>query len=156
MGDILSIGECHLLDPLVNDYVSHEHCRYKTGKLVTASGKEIPVANRYGVPIEDVQSLSRFPLVVMINVIEHCIDAERIFEVISTMAQGTFFVFHDKLYKHDEVAEAASRIFDIGHPLKVDGKYLTSKLRSLFDPVFWRTVQTSGRQDEIYMIGRRL
>jgi len=60
-------------------------------------------------------------MVVMINVIEHCFNIERIFAaIIELCRKDTVFVFHDRLYSAFRVKRSATQRFDAGHPLKVE------------------------------------
>jgi SAM-dependent methyltransferase len=143
------IDEVHLLDPLLNDYLKHPFCRYPGGRLggllgerparwpvyarhpVAAVGmirNNLEVGGVTGRPvtlvpgmIESYSTQAPFDLVVMINVLEHCQDAERVLAVINDiLAPGGVLVYQDKMYESEGVRELLGRVFDAGHPLRVD------------------------------------
>ena len=85
--------------------------------------RSIPIDRLINAPIEDMWDTGQYDLVVMINVIEHCFDVERIFEfILNACRKGTFFIFHDRLYSAAQVKRRARQQFDAGHPLRVDAK----------------------------------
>ena len=162
-----AVGDIHLLDPLALDYLKHPFCRYKHrmlgGVLKTTllpwtrrGGLKHPmrfykhkwdewkVGHWFGRPIrlhasgiEDFKPPQAFDLCVMINVIEHCQDVEKIFNRILEMtAAGSHFVFADKIYNAEEEARLARFRFDAGHPLRVDYAIVREFLRANFEPIW--------------------
>lgn len=157
----LSIEHIHLLDPLMPRYVEHPHCSYRTGQLRLHDGRMVPIAAAYAMPIEDLQPQVSYDIVVLINVIEHCMDINKIFSQIWDMlAPGGIFVFHDKYFDETEVAATILTEYDTAHPLKVGHKVIDDFL-SRFRLVFARSTQTSGRPimtapgDAIYFVGEK-
>lgn len=157
-----------LLDPLAESYLDHPYCRYRRGRFGGVfSTSLIPFSQRGGlkhpvtflrhkmeewsigrfighpvrlhaVAIEDFVAPSSFDLCVMINVIEHCRDADAVFSrVLEMTSSGSYFVFADKIYDGPKEALLASHRFDAGHPLRCDHSlirmFLTSHFHSLWD-----------------------
>jgi hypothetical protein len=82
-----------LLDPLIEQYVTHKHCSYTKGTLCGHPVRLIP----YG--IEEI-SLSKhkscFDIVVLVNVIEHCRSAQKVLDVILSLLCRTAYLFFPK------------------------------------------------------------
>ena len=184
-----SIGDIHLLDPLANDYLEHPFCRYREKKLggITKTSL-IPWSARSGLKhplrfykhkwnewmigglsgrpvtlhassIEDFTPPQTYDLCVMINVIEHCLDIERIFsKVLEMTSTESYFIFADKIYNAREETESATYQFDAGHPLRVDYSVIREFLETHFDAILDTAVSegegTSARKD-FYYIGKR-
>ena len=179
----------HLLDPLARDYLDHPFCRYKNKKIggilkttllpwTRRGGFKHPkrfcrhkwdewkVGRLFGRPIslyvagiEDFIPPRTFDLCVMINVIEHCRDIEKIFSRILEMTfSGSYFVFADKIYHADEEARLSNFRFDAGHPLRVDYAVIQEFLRSYFKPIWDAEISCSEGTDVCnynYFIGIR-
>jgi SAM-dependent methyltransferase len=155
------IAALELLDPLAERYIELPNCTYRDGRLRRIDGGSSPIDAVHSIPIEEMNIDERFDLVVLINVIEHCFDAERIFSnVWSLLRRGGVFVFHDKYYDHKDVAAEVLSSYDTGHPLKVDRRLVDTFL-SRFAPVFSRRTTTFGAArmtdigDAIYFVGER-
>jgi hypothetical protein len=181
-----SIGEIHLLDPLASDYLEHPFCRYRGKKLggVTKTSL-IPWSSKGGLKhplrfykhkwnewqigglsgrpitlhtssIEDFSPPQTYDLSVMINVIEHCLDIEKIFSRILEMTTpGSHFVFADKIYIAKVEAETATYQFDAGHPLRVDYSVIRSFLDAHFDAILDNETEGNANSKDVYYIGKR-
>jgi SAM-dependent methyltransferase len=181
--------EVHLLDPLIMEYTNHPLCRYRHGKLggvgaiASLEGltsmrsprgwlREVFNSVRIGgvrgrevqlepSAIEDFAATHKFDLVVLINVLEHCQDAERVFAKIwDILTPGGVFVFHDKFYQSIVLAASLSNLYDAGHPIRLDPAVAEAFLRR-FDPLmradFWDCETFAGRElrrQATYFIGR--
>jgi len=188
---ICKIKQLDLLDPLMNDYTTHPFCRFKGGELILDDPQEskvrklsekvlgrlspqafltakkwlhrsIPVNECFALGAEDLPAHS-YDLIVMINVIEHCLDVEAIFErVLKAAAPNAIFVFHDKLYRSKEVQETLEYLFDAAHPLRVDGQLVESFLLKNFETLLWNRkslekIYANGDKTEknlLYYVGR--
>ena len=184
-----SVESIHLLDPLANDYLNHPFCRYKMRRLggilkttlipwTPRGGIKHPIrfykhkfdewqiGKLQGRPvtihdsgIEDFAPPQPFDLCVMINVIEHCQDVEKIFERILEMTRtGSHFLFADKIYDARSEAELSKTRFDAGHPLRVDYSVIRKFLQENFNPLWNADVsETEGSQTYqcSYFIGIR-
>ncbi|MFN0111788.1 MAG: class I SAM-dependent methyltransferase [Blastocatellia bacterium] len=184
------IEKCTLLDPLAESYLNHRNCRYtkkylrgeqrplfeKLSKSVVHRGirrllrsvlpqflySGIPVESVIPKPIEEYETTTKFDLIVMINVIEHCFDINAIFNEIKNMSkEGTVFIFQDKYYFHEQVSKQIMRQYDAGHPLRVDKRVVDYFLEQTFVPLF-KQVKREERVvddidisfDSIYYIGK--
>ncbi|PIT98118.1 MAG: hypothetical protein COT71_02550 [Candidatus Andersenbacteria bacterium CG10_big_fil_rev_8_21_14_0_10_54_11] len=101
------VAELHLLDPLLHHYLHHPHRKYtKAGLRVWQRNRGISLPRRqpvvfHNTSIEEFKPASpnQCDLIVMINVLEHCMNAKRVFATIQSLAApGAFFVFADKYY----------------------------------------------------------
>lgn len=183
------VHELHLLDPLLTEYLEHPFCAYGGGRLgglvhamqpgaalrhpatfmrsryaaLRAGGlRGRPVALHTSM-IETFETCVPFDLVVMVNVIEHCQDIDKVLrKILELVAPGGTFVFADRLYDAAEVARLAGVLFDAGHPLRVHRSVLLDFLSSHFEALMsaeYSEEQTFRglhmRGDELYFIGRR-
>jgi SAM-dependent methyltransferase len=185
------IDEISLLDPLIRDYLTHPFCRYRGGRLggllretparlpsylrhpvraVRTKSNDFRVGGWLGravtvIPstIEGFETATRFDLVVMINVLEHCQDAYAVLTKIDEiLAPGGVFVYHDKMYEAEAVRALLLVAYDAGHPLRVDHSVVDSFLEERFTPLLraeypvreeFRGIRLDHR--ELYYIGRR-
>ena len=137
------IRRCTLLDPLVEEYLKHPNCSYNKKflyshrSLFLRNFRRIPIEQIIPMPIEEMPTDTQFDFVVIINVLEHCYDISKIFEkIISVMKENAYIVFHDKYYDHAKIAENAKKVYDAGHPLRVDRKVIDDFLNAKFVTVF--------------------
>jgi SAM-dependent methyltransferase len=157
------VKQIFLLDPLIDQYLEHPYCQYhdaRLGGIVQARSianlrglfhplrffkylrSAYDVGGVRGIPvrleramIETYQANLQFDLVVMINVLDHCQDADRVFEkVLEITKPGSIFVFADTLYDADEIRRLIPVIYDAGHPLRVDRRVVERYLLSNFEP----------------------
>jgi SAM-dependent methyltransferase len=188
--DVAHASHVHLLDPLITDYVSHPLCRYRHGRLGGLLGFGTPDALRSwrsplaqlretvnslavgGVrgrqvqlehsTIEDFVTPFKFDLVVLINVLEHCRDADMVFAKIwEILTPKGIFVFHDKFFPSRTIAGSLATLYDAGHPIRLDPSVAEAFLRR-FEPLmrsdFWDCDVFRGRElrrQATYFIGRR-
>jgi SAM-dependent methyltransferase len=157
----VKVETIELLDPLIESYLELPHCAYRDMKLRRLDGNTEPVAKLHAMPIEDMQVEQKYDLVILINVIEHCIDVRKIFaNVWDLLVPGGVFIFHDKYFDHSEIAAEIETTYDTGHPLRPDRKFVDAFLRR-FVTVFARFTTTTGDAkmtdtgDAIYFIGRK-
>ena len=159
IGQRCTINRLTLLDPLIEDYMRHPNCLYRDGALALPGDARLPVAERVALPIEQFQPQTRYDLVVMLNVIEHCYNVPVIFRRIwDMMAPGGVMLFHDRYFDHAKVAAEAERSYAAARPLKVDRKLINGFLQR-FNGIFFRTVLTRGEVhhsapgDQVYFVG---
>jgi len=140
---ILKIAQAkniHLLDPLLKDYLEKSNCTYKSGKLVLGDnnffnsffgGKRS--VNFHPCSIEEFDYNGKFDLIVMINVIEHCYDFNKIMnKVLELSEKGTYFVFQDRFLNIDEISKEFLNKYDAAHPLRVRKELLLNFLDENF------------------------
>jgi SAM-dependent methyltransferase len=150
-----------LLDPLMPRYMEHQHCSYRTGRLRLFDGQMVPIAACWAMPIEDFRAEAPYDLVLLINVIEHCIDVDLIFtRVWEMLAPGGVFIFHDRYYDAAEIAATILTEYDTAHPIKADRRVIDQFL-DRFKLIFSRTTTTRGRPmftstgDAVYFVGEK-
>lgn len=183
---VCKINSCSLLDPLILDYLKHPFCYYNNnflyseyfsilGKIVRKTvpklfklylnllSKKTKVNKILAAPAEQIALDTKYDLISMINVIEHCYDAELVFQNILNIGnKGSYFIFEDKFYDHQLIEESLKTGYDAAHPLKVDRKIIEKFLYNNFETVYKR-VQTNSYNfegdtivwDDIYFIGKR-
>jgi SAM-dependent methyltransferase len=169
--EVADIGEVHLLDPLAAEYLSHPGCRYRGGTLA-AEPRFANTKFRVGVSrpttleacaIEDYQPKGRFDLVVMVNVLEHCLDAEAVLRKVDELvAPGGTFVFHDTFITPERLHQVMSALYDAGHPIRLDRRLVGEFLAPRFEPRWHAEVYESERAGDlelplelVYFIGTR-
>ncbi|MFC1496872.1 methyltransferase [Verrucomicrobiota bacterium] len=152
----IKCGEVTLLDPLINSYLSHQHCAYKHKRLGGWFGRKVHAIAK---PIENFTSDKRFDLVVMINVLEHCFLAPKVFEhIISLTAPGGILIFHDKLIKNEAINVLTGKIYDAGHPLRVAEDVILEFLSKNYNELFRKHVIIPTDVymfNSIYFIGQK-
>jgi SAM-dependent methyltransferase len=143
-----------LLDPLAEKYKRHPFCTYNgpdqkwnTPTVINSSIESFDVPDK------------KYDLVIMINVLEHCMSIPTIFDqVLAMTAPGGHFVFSDVYFKEEVVKEIASHVFNAGHPIRVTDEYLLGFLSKNFDAVFEKHYdeKVAGRDaKEVYFIGTK-
>ena len=139
------IRQLTLLDPSIGSYLDHKYCFFNSRKLfvprkVTLFGRDnlferayerfpkaarrfmrsIPVISLLEQGAEEPFGNNQFDLVVMINVLEHCLDA---FKVLTNLVEGTrnggLVVFSDKIFDVNALRDGLSRVYDAAHPLRI-------------------------------------
>ena len=155
--DMFANSQLVLLDPLINDYISHENCSYKTGSL---NGKKVSLINstieefnpnNYSYEIPD-----KFDAVIMMNVIEHCFDVNAIFDkILQILNKDGIFIFADVYFK--DVRTLVSNLYDAGHPLRLSELKMNEFLKnfkSIFDKRYHGLFGQEWRND-IYFVGEK-
>ena len=125
--------------------------------LKLSSGARIPVEQLHIGAAENVPLLPHHDLVVAINVMEHCFDAERVLgALLNGLDDGGMLVFHDHLYRE----ERPLGWYDPYHPLRVDASLILSFLHEHFEPLLETYVppdEAWGEHwEQLYFIGRKL
>ena len=159
IADVVPISRISLLDPLMESYLTLPTCAYSRTALRTHFHKKtIPVEETFPLPIEDMPvGVRRYDLVIMINVIEHCIDIRAIFaKILAITEPGSMFVFHDTIYDAARVdSSVRDRYYEAGHPLLVAYPVLRAFMDDHFEPYYFRrTPRPADQIDASPMIGR--
>lgn len=115
-------------------------------------------------PIESFDAgKTRFDLIVMMNVIEHCYDINLVFARLLSIAQpDAVLVFADKYYDPKVVSSLLDeRYYEAGHPLMVGKNIVDGFLSANFDTKFRRIAKKRlrhlpllSRYEAIYFIGK--
>ncbi|MDD5618386.1 MAG: hypothetical protein PHG69_04765, partial [Candidatus Omnitrophica bacterium] len=132
-------------------------------KLQNLFNMRIPVKEIISSPIESMPKDKHYDLVVLINVLEHCYDAGAIFQkILEITSVGAILVFHEKMYRHEDVISDSARFFGAIHPLKVDRSVITAFLENNFTCIYKAENNVSDRfcdlllkWKNIHFIGRR-
>jgi SAM-dependent methyltransferase len=185
------IESCVLLDPLIESYQQHRHCAYSSTQLrVAPSGintrlganvllralrrllrfvaprslyRGVPVERLIASPVEEMPACGTFDLVVIVNVLEHCFDADLIFDRLLQMCPpGSILVFHDRLYSPEEITSDLQKRYDAGHPLRIAAPEIRRFLIEHFKPLHEREVDLVDEsfgldltERGLYFIGER-
>ena|GEM_PF-304117 len=149
-----AIKNITLMDPLAEEYLKHPNCAYKNGRLGGIFGKKVETV---ALPVEEFQPHVLYDLVVMINVLEHCYSMPKVFDcILSMIAPGGIFVFHDKLIPDAKIDEFVEKVYDAGHPLRIAGSLIERFLAENFICGYDHKVlipSSLGYFDAIYFIG---
>jgi SAM-dependent methyltransferase len=106
---------------------------------------------------------TQYDLIVLINVIEHCYDIERVFESIRAIArENAVLVFGDRYYEHARVARwVTDSRYDAGHPLLVDRSVVDAFLEQTCEPLYrhvqhhqWIVEDFDLSHEALYFVGR--
>ena len=109
-----TIKEIDLLDPLINSYLEHPNCSYKDLKLKNHN------VNLIESTIEDYTFDKKYDIIVMINVLEHCMDIDLIFSKIKNILNDDgIFIFGDCCIKNEMISDLIDNLYDTGHPLRI-------------------------------------
>lgn len=115
-----------LLDPLLGEYLEHEHCSYRDGRLYGCP------ASLLALPAEKLPAGLRFDTIICINVLEHVRDAGVVLSCMQrALRAGGRLVLGETC--HDDYHP--SREFNLAHPLMLKRSFLekaTSGLRRLY------------------------
>jgi len=184
------LQSCTLLDPLIREYMLHPHCTYRNnllrtqfpppsaGKLRRALARRVPLLTAWmrsplnprnihvdhllACPIETMPTNRTFDLVVICNVIEHCICVEEVFSrILSITHAGSILIFQDKLYEDDAIKHELTRTYDAAHPLRVSRHIIESFCKDNFESLYNKILpraedKYSSAREDIYFIGRRI
>lgn len=119
------IAHVSLLDPLISEYLLHApNCTYRKGL------DGLPVKT-HNCPIEDFEIDRQYDLVVMINVLEHCFNTDRIFENIRAMLKtGGILVIGERVFAGmgEGMLQSLEEVYDAGHPIRLSEMYFNSKI----------------------------
>jgi 2-polyprenyl-3-methyl-5-hydroxy-6-metoxy-1,4-benzoquinol methylase len=145
-----NINNITLVDPLINEYLNHPNCTYKNQIL---NGKKVELIPS---SIETLSIDKKYDLVIIINVIEHCFDVDKIFEKIySLLKDGGILIFSDVYFK--DVPELLNNIYDAGHPLRLSEQKINTFIQK-FTEVYSKRFHNLYNQDwrnDLYFIGKK-
>lgn len=139
----IDIDQLSVLDPLLNEYLKHPNNRLKD-------------YTHYSTPIENFTIENHYDLIVMINVLEHCFDIPKIFEVIHSIQEiRGVFVFGDVYFEKETIEEMSLNAYNSGHPIRMAKEYIykeLEKFKMIYRKEFEITVAERPAY-EIYYIG---
>ena len=149
--DIKTVKKISLLDPLIKEYLKHPNCSYKDGVLL---GTPVKIINS---PIEEFVPIEKYDLVVMNNVLEHCYDIPKIFNIITSLLNDRgVFVFADVAFNSEQVRIISEKQYDAGHPIRVEENYLYQFLTKYFRPIYEKKflgLYDQPNRKDFYFIG---
>jgi ubiquinone/menaquinone biosynthesis C-methylase UbiE len=123
---VVNIGEIHCTDPLMEVYKKFKKTwiseMSRLGKISVSKGKaEI---------IEYPDNF--FDLSICINVLDHVEDADRCLnELVRVLKPGGYLIFGQELVDEEDMTKG-NVIHDVGHPIKINQKYLDEKILPIF------------------------
>ena len=148
-----------MVDPLITSYIQDVgDVDTKNAIVPYASGnttffeKKLRLIQSTAEDLGGLLAPSQFDLIFMTNVIEHCMDAIKVYNNIwKLLKPGGVLVFQEHHYHGYQV--------DPGHPIKVS-KLLNDKFAANFEPIFRREFDHDptteyGHTAGIYFIGRK-
>jgi len=127
-----TITEIDLLDPLIYSYLNHQNCTYKNSNLQNHK------VNLIESSIEDYVFGKKYDIVVMLNVLEHCMDIDFIFKKIKVILKDDgLFIFGDCCIKNEMISDLINNLYDTGHPLRITESKLDSYIDEYDDKIFY-------------------
>ncbi|MCW3107251.1 MAG: Methyltransferase type 11 [Segetibacter sp.] len=178
VANFCKIQKCSLNDPLINDYLNHANCSYNHTKLTLDEDssnpsrpflgrffkKKLPVDRLYACPFEEMPIDTKFDLIVIINVIEHCFDLDLFFnKIMELLSDGGIVIFEDKLFELDKLKEDINTVYDAAHPLRVNKdlviSFLNKNLIKKYCEIQSNSTQLEGIDfawEDIYFIGQKI
>jgi len=153
------MSSCSLLDPLIDQYLTHPYCAYGN-KITLNSPKNIKINKLFNIPAEELPQDQIYDLVVCINVIEHCFDAEAVLnKMYDICLPNGFVVFSEKLHSYEQAKKSVDEVYDAAHPIRL-GKDLFEKFANKFDIkqntiISVRNDLIEATQDYVYFIGQK-
>lgn len=177
IGNFCKIQKCSLNDPLINNYLEHTNCFYNRSHLVLdnnetsafkklynkLSRKKISIDKLYASAFEEIQTDTKFDLIVIINVIEHCYDIDLFFnKLLDLLSDDGVLIFEDKLYDVEKTKEDIQVVYDAAHPLRVNKDLILTFLAKNFNEKY-RVIEPNKMElegntfewEEIYYIGKK-
>lgn len=160
IGSVCKIEKCVLLDPLVDYYLKHPHCPYDNSYLYIESPgitykasrkyftrlyrfirkmvyKKIIIESLFNIPFEEFETNKKYDLVVIINVLEHCYDVEKVFKNINNILnKNGVLIFSDKLMTIEKIQNEVNVIYDAAHPLRINKDFILDYLKNNFIPSY--------------------
>jgi 2-polyprenyl-3-methyl-5-hydroxy-6-metoxy-1,4-benzoquinol methylase len=147
---LIQANKVTLVDPLIKEYLKHPKCSYPNKFL-------------HGYPVDCVASMAedfrptiQYDLVVMINVLPHCMDANGVFERLwAILKTGGTLVFHEVAFNMDVIKN--NQLYDAGHPILVSSNLINTFL-SRFEKIFERRVDFDANYCDHYIFyaGRKV
>jgi hypothetical protein len=100
---------------------------------------------------------------VIINVLEHCFDADAVLQkILQITSDDAVLVFHDKYYFVEELEDRLLNWYDAGHPIKVDRRIIKNYLAQNFAPIYENSVRVNYQRweedrsyDALYYVGKK-
>jgi SAM-dependent methyltransferase len=148
---VTGCAEVTLLDPLVDSYLRHPNCTYSSGELCG-----VPVTT-VASSIEDSRLAQPYDLLILVNVLEHCFNVPRVFDVVtSALRSGGILVFADSMLRAEDLPRVVENRYDSGHPIRLSAGYVTAFLHGSFHTLFeefYEGLYSQSNRIDLYFIG---
>lgn len=139
------IGRIYLNDPLIKKYVRHTNgftsFAVKAGKVCfdDSPGEELPYKDNF------------FDLVILINVLDHVMDAERVItEACRATKKGGILLLGQDLTNEEDVKKHQN-LEDIYHPIRMEHNFLDKILAKYFETIYYKILpREEGRNPEYH------
>jgi len=183
--EVSSIAKVTLLDPGLNNYLNLPGCYFNENALakvkpskvlarlwpfmprkmkdlwLSSQKRSAPIGNLLCREAEGFDGQHAFDLVLMVNVLEHCMDSSLVLDaVFSSLAPGGIVILSDKTHLDDSVRAGLMRIYDVAHPIRVTKNAIEERLEDfeiLFHSSFKDPVSSYlPGTEESYWIARKL
>lgn len=150
---VSDIGQVTLLDPGLDVYMNHPGRYFNKYSLARVSPsylmarlwpliprklkdfrlsirkRSIPIGALVSHAAEGFDGHHKFDLVVMVNVLEHCMDSSRVLDaVFSSLAPGGILILSEKTHLDESVRIGLLNIYDVAHPIRVTKKAIEERL----------------------------
>ena len=112
------------MDPLIKDHPDHPHYTYRTGSLLG-----VPIET-VAIPIEGFNTVERYELVEMANILENCFNVPSILQrILQCLKPGGVFVFGDNMFRPKRLEVLLTHQFYEHHPIRVTESLVTGFLQ---------------------------
>lgn len=144
------VADITLADPLLDAYLHHPHCAYKTGQL---AGLPTTLLAK---PLEQMMGMSGYNVAICINVLEHVMDASKCLAALHGLVKdGGLVLFGERI--HDGFDPAV--MFDMPHPIKMTRAFIEPWI-DLFDRVYYNEADSQASMPgqttkAVYFCGRK-
>lgn len=129
-----------LLDPLINEYITHPNCSYKNKTLENVDVELIQSS------MEEYDTDKKYDLVVMINVLEHCMDADKVLSnILNILSDDGVLVFCESTAKPN----ITEYLYDAGHPIRICESVVSDFVQN-FDLQFYNKYPASNEWSNEY------
>ena len=130
----------------------------RTVRILNVGRSEIDV-NLIASSIEDSNIKDTFDVVVMINVLEHCFDIPKIFDVVDEILnKDGIFIYADVQFDIETIQKITEFKYNAGHPIRLTEEYIGNILDTKYTQLFSKTSyeEVAGMDaEERYFIGRK-
>jgi len=135
-----SLSSLTLLDPLLGEYLDHEKCAYRDGRLYGCP------ASLLSIPAEKLPQGLKFDTVICINVLEHVRDAGLVLSrMLASLRDGGILVLGETC--HDSYHPSIE--FNLAHPIMLKKTFLEQATRQL------TPLHMNNQGSNFYLIGRK-
>lgn len=180
---VVGVEDVTLVDPGLENYLTHPGCYYNREALakvwpskffsrvwpilprrlkdayLSNPSRTTKVRALHSTEAERFDGHRQFDLVMMANVLEHCIDSEKVLDsVFSSVAPGGVVILSEKTHLDESVRYGLRRFYDVAHPIRVTKTAIEDRLAD-FEILFYASVKDPASSylpgtEESYWIAR--